>query len=452
MIKSIRYFLLLTVLLCFIFAWVINSIGNNLLGERVIEPYLDHELVKMSSLVMKLYESNLTDENIKREFIDSLFKSEPFVGQKLQYQIWSPDNKLLMHYPESFTAALQASIPGMRNQTINNHYWRTYTAFDAKQKIKVIVTESYTLRQDIAGKIIGNNISMLLITCPLFSLLIWFIINFALKSITRVATEISNRAPSFLEPVSLVDIPIEIKPLVAKLNQLLTRLKLALERNKRFSADAAHELHTPLAALKTHVQVALKTDNDTDRVTALEKVIESVDRSAHVVAQLLTLSRLSAEETLTDVMPFDLYKLAVEIIAYLAPLALEKDIEIELAPAPTHAVILGNDTSIGILIRNIVDNAIRYTPNSGEIHISIIETAEKIILSVRDSGPGISSEFREQVFERFYRILGTQASGSGLGLAIVKQIASLHHAEILLNVPSNGKGLQFDVVFPKYQA
>ena len=187
-----------------------------------------------------------------------------------------------------------------------------------------------------------------------------------------MTAEISNRASTFLNPVQLTEIPVEIKPLVAELNNLFIRLKLAFERNKRFAADAAHELRTPLAALKTNVQVALKADNEFDREKALQKVIESVDRSSHVVAQLLTLSRLGEEEALTDIKPIDLHKLATEMIAYLAPHALEKNIEIELSPPPPHPIILGNDTALGILIRNIVDNAIRYTPPQGEVKISII--------------------------------------------------------------------------------
>ena len=144
--------------------------------------------------------------------------------------------------------------------------------------------------------------------------------------------------------------------------------------------------------------------------------------------------------------------MATEIIAYLAPQALEKNVEIELAPPPQEPIVLGNDTALGILIRNIVDNAIRYTPPNGEVTVTILEAGSNIILRVADTGTGIPLELRERVFERFYRILGTKASGSGLGLAIVHQISTLHHATITLTTPTNGIGLQFDVAFPKYRA
>jgi two-component system sensor histidine kinase QseC len=167
------------------------------------------------------------------------------------------------------------------------------------------------------------------------------------------------------------------------------------------------------------------------------------------VAQLLTLSRLGQEEALSDLKPVDLHKLAAEIIAYLVPIALEKSIEIELESPPTSITVMGNDITLGILIRNIVDNAIRYTPMNGEVKVQLLGKGEHIILRVTDSGPGIPPEYRERVFERFFRILGATAPGSGLGLAIVAQIADLHGARVRLGTPDNGKGLLFEVIFPR---
>jgi two-component system sensor histidine kinase QseC len=326
-----------------------------------------------------------------------------------------------------------------------------YAEIDPSSHNKIVVAELYEIRNVLADSITRNNAYILLLTYPFFGLVIWFIVGFAFRSVTRVTTEISNRASTFLEPVDANFVPIEIKPLVTELNQLFIRLKLAFNRNKRFAGDAAHELRTPLAALKTQAQVALKMDNEVERHNALLKVIQGVDRSTHVVAQLLTLSRLSQEETLNDLHPLNLHKLATEIIAYLVPIALEKNIEVELLPPPADSMIIANDTAIGILIRNVVDNSIRYTPPNGEVTISIFNEEDKIIFRVVDTGPGIPLELRERVFERFFRILGTTAAGSGLGLAIVSQIAELHQAEIFLSSPPNGVGLQFSIAFNKIE-
>ena len=452
MIKSIKYFLLISLLLSITIASTINGIGNYLLDEKVIQPYLDDQLIRISSLIQVLYRSTASNEKVKLEMISYLRETPVETKQKFIFQVWDKQGHLLINFPDKISVSLKNIKPGFSDQLIANRDWRTFSIFDQALQVKIVVAELYTLRRELADDIARSNANILLVTYPVFGILVWFIISFALRSIIRVTNEISNRASTFLEPVQLTEIPIEIKPLVAELNQLFIRLKLAFERNKRFAADAAHELRTPLAALKTHVQVALKAENENDRKKALEKVIESVDRSSHVVAQLLTLSRIGEEEPLTDIKPFDLHKLATEIVAYLAPHALEKNVEIELAEAPNHTTILGNDTAIGILIRNIVDNAIRYTPEGGEVIIKIFNTDKHVVLRVTDTGTGIPPELRERVFERFYRILGTKASGSGLGLAIVSQITALHHGKISLSTPINGKGLQFDVAFPIYPA
>lgn len=450
MIRSIRYFLLISLLLSITIASAINGIGNYLLDEQVIQPFLDGQLIRVASLIDILSQSTFKNTEMRNELLNFLRTSQPITKQKFFFQVWAKDGGLIMSSSEPFKISLRDSPMGFSDQMIQGDHWRIYTFFDQRLQAKIIVAELYNLRRQLADDIARSNANILLITYPVFGLLVWFIISLALRSITRVTSEISNRASTYLEPVQLTEIPVEIKPLVAELNQLFIRLKLAFERNKRFAADAAHELRTPLAALKTHVQVALNSHDETDRNKALLKVIESVDRSSHVVAQLLVLSRLGEEETLTDVKPLDLHKLATEIIAYLAPHALEKNIEIELSPPPTHCIVLGNDTALGILIRNIVDNAIRYTPPEGEVKVEILNIEDLIIFRVCDTGTGIPLELRERVFERFYRILGTKATGSGLGLAIVNQIANLHRANIQLSTPANGRGLQFDVAFPQY--
>ncbi len=451
MIKSIRYFLLISLLLSITIAAAINGIGNYLLDEQVIQPYLDEQLIRVASLIDILYESSsVNNTQIRTDIIGYLGATQPITKQKFFFQVWNKDGKLILRSGDDNKIVLSNAKIGFSDQTIDNNDWRIYSVIGKKSNITIVVAELYNLRRELGDDIAQSNANILLITYPVFGILVWFIISLALRSITRVTNEISNRASTFLEPVQTTEIPIEIKPLVAELNELLLRLKLAFERNKRFSADAAHELKTPLAALKTNVQVAQKATTDEDRQKAMENVIESVDRSSHVVSQLLTLSRLGEEESLSDLKPFNLHKLATEIVAYLAPHALEKDIEIELTPSPLHPIILGNDTAIGIMIRNIVDNAIRYTPEQGAVKISILEAEDHVIFRVTDTGSGIPLELRERVFERFFRILGSKASGSGLGLAIVSQIAKLHHGIITLATPHSGKGLQFDVTFPKY--
>jgi two-component system sensor histidine kinase QseC len=446
MIRSIRQFLLISLLISITIASSITAIGNYLLDKQVIQPYLDEQLTKTYAFVVLLEETAHSNVQFQEKVIH-YFNQEAHHKHHLLFQVWSPSGKLLISAPNTFTKSLKDSPVGFSDDVVGGNDWRVYAAFD-QEKNKIIVAELYDIRNQLADNITQNNAYILLVTYPLFGVLIWIIVGLALRSITRVSNEISNRASTYLEPVTQTNIPLEIKPLVDELNQLFIRLKLAFDRNKRFAGDAAHELRTPLAALKTHAQVALKSENEAERDNALIKVIQSVDRSTHIVAQLLTLSRLNQEDALNDVKPVDLHRLTTEIVAYLVPVAVEKQIEIELDSPPAHTMIMGNDIALGILIRNVVDNAIRYTPEKGEVKIRIINQAAEIILRVTDSGPGVPVELRERIFERFYRVIGTKASGSGLGLAIVSQIAELHNAHISLSTPANGVGLQFDVAFP----
>lgn len=446
MIRSIRRFLLISLFVSITIASSITAVGNYILDKNVIQPYLDEKLVKFFNIIDALDQTAISNKTLAASHLGDM---EPLSAQHLLFQVWSPEKKVLLHSNNLMSSTLVDAPLGFSDRVIKGNDWRIYSNFNKKSKDKIVVAEMYDMRYRLSDEIARNNAYILLISYPIFGILIWIIVGLALRSITRVTSEISNRASTYLEPVGAKNIPQEIKPLVTELNQLFIRLKLAFDRNKRFAGDAAHELRTPLAALKTQAQVALKAENSGDLHQALNKVIQGVDRSSHVVAQLLTLSRLTQEETLNDIAPVDLHKVATEIIAFLVPVALEKDIEIELESPANEMIILGNDTALGILIRNVVDNAIRYTPEHGEIKIKLIETEDVIIFRVIDNGPGIPVELRERVFERFFRILGTTASGSGLGLAIVSQIAALHHAQISLSTPASGKGLQFDVAFPK---
>jgi two-component system sensor histidine kinase QseC len=449
MIRSIRHFLLISLLISITLASSITAIGNYLLDKHVTQTYLDGQLIKIYSFVEILNDSAKTSPTI-RDNVGLYFNkaAKSLAAKNILFQVWGKDKKLLLTSPNSADESLVDVPNGLSDKRINRSHWRVYAANDASGS-KIIVAELYDIRNQLADDITLSNAYILLVTYPLFGFAVWMIVGIALRSITRVTTEISSRASTYLEPVKATNIPIEIKPLVVELNQLFIRLKLAFERNKRFAADAAHELRTPLAALKTQAQVALKAETEADRDYALIKVLQGVDRSSHMVAQLLTLSRLGQEEALSDLKPVDLHKLAAEIIAYLVPIALEKSIEIELESQPTSTTVMGNDITLGILIRNIVDNAIRYTPMNGEVKVQLLRKGEHIILRVADSGPGIAPEYRERVFERFFRILGATAPGSGLGLAIVAQIADLHGARVHLGTPHNGKGLLFEVIFPR---
>ena len=263
--------------------------------------------------------------------------------------------------------------------------------------------------------------------------LVWLIINKSLAPLSSLSKDLSQRATNKLEAINYREYPVELRGMLKELNLLFSRVGNDYTRNKRFSADAAHELRTPLTALKTQAQLALEMTEPTERKRAIENVLISVNRSIHVVQQLLILSRLDHEAKLNDVMLINIETICAEMIALMYPQALEKNIEIELHhEEKTPSIIMGNDAALGILLRNLLDNAIRYTHLNGTVKVNIKKDNHEIILQVQDNGPGIPKEYQEKVFDQFFRVLGTKQTGSGLGLAIVKQITDLHKAKIHL--------------------
>ena len=285
---------------------------------------------------------------------------------------------------------------------------------------------------------------------PISGGITFFLVKTSLNSLQKIAQEVANREPFYLEPVDLSDVPGEIQPLVEEINLLLFRLKQGFEREKRFAADAAHELRTPLAAMKTQAQVALQAEDPSVRCLALQNVIEGVNRSTHLVQQLLTLSFLLRQEGMTlEVSEISLHRLAIDVLSDMAPRAISQHVDIELLPEKEKISLIGNEKALKALLFNLVDNAVRYMPEcGGNIIVSIERKEEKIVLKITDSGPGIPEEFRDRVFEWFFRLSGTNAHGSGLGFAIIEQVVKLHHADINILTPVSGKGLEVNIAFP----
>jgi two-component system sensor histidine kinase QseC len=465
MLLSIRKFLLINLFVAVIIISSLTIVGSYYLVHKDIRHYLDSLLVQATLICQGLINKDISEAHLSEiqqqldaipvqvsHFTDQI-TSRPIKDQyekRFQFQVWDKNGQLLIRSAHAPEAKLYNTDNGFSNQVIDDEKWRVFTIRDEQLGIIIATAEPYVIRDELGNRIARDDLYIMLLTYPISGVLIWFIIGLGLSSIRRVADEIAHRESNYLEPVDLQSVPIEIKPLVNELNKLFYRLHQALEREKRFAADAAHELKTPLAALRTQTQVALRTTNEQERNLALQNLITGVDRCTHVVQQLLTLSRLLPEEnTLEDIKKVNLPALAAEIIAQLVPAALEKNIDVALINRKQVVIIEGNAIALGILIRNLVDNAIRYTPDNVKVIIYITTTRNHVNLRVTDNGPGIPNELRSRVFERFFRILGNQSTGSGLGMAIVQQIAMLHKAKVKLETPKNGKGLEVKVIFPK---
>ena len=466
-ILSIRRFLLFNLLTTVIATIIITAFGNYYIDCQAMNDSLDNLLVETGSLLKTITNTPNLLTPSKLKAIQTQLNASPFPKKNFSYhtdlnpheiiqkdnrykfQLWDGDGKLLLNSPQAPTLPLIGK-PGLSDKIIDGKKWRTFTIYDRQQGVILAIAEQYTLRYTMIRHMLIDDTYLTLLIYPLSGLFIWLIIGSGLKSIRFFAKEVAERAADHLDPVDLNEVPIEISPLVDELNKLFLRLQQAFEREQRFAADAAHELHTPLAALKTQAQLALKAADPQECYAHLKQVIASVDRSTHVIQQLLTLCRLSPETIMPEhFTPINLARIAAEVIAQLAPQAVLKQIEIELIAKDPEYKLLGNSTGLHVLIRNLVDNAIRYTPREGMVKVIISNLPDAILLQVIDNGPGIPSKLRARVFERFFRVLGNSAQGSGLGLAIVEQIANLHQGSIHLDKPEQGAGLKVEVRFPK---
>lgn len=369
--------------------------------------------------------------------------------QELAFQIWN-NNTLLLRSSKAPHVALSIVRAGYSEVNVNGEPWRVLARSDDKHEFVIQVGEPLRGRDALALHITRKMLIPTFIALPIVALLIWFGVGAGLRPLKRLKQEVKQRTANRLEPVAMAGVPEEVAPLAVALNDLFARLQQAFDGERRFTADAAHELRTPLAALKIQAQVALRSSDDIERQHALENVLRGTDRATRLVEQLLTLARVDPETAAAGYRPVDLRGVASSVIADLEPLAHAKQIEIVLAEnqaAGAPYTVLGDDAQLGLLLRNLIDNAIRYTPVGGSVTVAIRNT-DGVVLEVQDTGPGIASAEREQVLQRFYRITGSGEEGSGLGLSIVSRIAQLHGARLELHDNEVGGGLLVKVIWP----
>lgn len=464
MTPSIRTFLLINLLLSITLITSLSIIGNVVLSHKDIQRQLDIQLIHTALSIRSLLSMELNELDLRAIQADLLTHrqtiplepsdhvslsgnaSEAFF---IEFQVWDTENRLLLRSLEAPAIPFSNGAPGLSSTSIEDKSWRVFTILSPDNRYTIMIAEHANYRQALENRLIRDSIYIMLLSYPFLATLIWIVVGKALHILKRVTHEVSQRDPSHLGPFDLSEVPSEIAPLIKALNQLFLRLTNAFEREKRFTADAAHELKTPLAAISAQAQVALLAKEEALQQESLNKILAGVSRSTHIVQQLLTLNRMLPEALPPETTPIKLAREVEDIAAMLAIEAINKNIDLEFLSSDSPAIISANPSAISILIRNLIDNAIRYTPKGGWVKIAIQETPQDITLTVTDNGPGIPAELRERVFERFYRIIGTKSSGSGLGLSIVQQIAQLYHAKIVLATPPSGVGLEVQVIFPK---
>lgn len=307
-------------------------------------------------------------------------------------------------------------------------------------------------REDVAREIAGQLLEPLLFALPVLAILLVIAIGFALAPLRQLARDVAARAPDRLDPLPVDLLPVEVAPLVTRLNNLFADIIRALENERRFTADAAHELRTPLAALKAQAQVALASVDTAERQHALNQILVGCDRATHLVTQLLTLARLDAGGA-CPLQALALRPIAEEVLAMSAGDAIERQCDLVLGDGDTQ--VHGDATLLQVLLRNLVDNALRHS-GASQIDVAVGRQGQRAVLSVSDNGRGIATAERECVQQRFYRGAGADpgdsaahdASGSGLGLSIVGRVVERHGGTMEIGTPESGQGLAIRVYLP----
>jgi len=363
---------------------------------------------------------------------------------KLAFQVWDAKGRLLLRSDSAPTVPLATLVPGYANPMIDGEQWRTFTLRTAQGRW-FQSGERADIRQELAEDIAGGTLLPLLLALPLMALVIWWSVSHVTRSLMRVSDQIGTRDPERMSPLEITDVPREAHGLVTAVNGLLRRLEEALARERRFVADAAHELRTPISALKVHADNARLAGDTAGRERAQHLLQDSVGRLERLVAQLLTLSRTEAVSR-RAAHRISLDALVATEVDALRPLLERGHQQLTLALDSTE--VRGDEAALTALVRNLLENAIRYTPAEGQVHLGVHASADGACLIVADSGPGIAEDERERVFDRFYRTLGSGVEGSGLGLSIVREVADAYGATVTLGRSAALGGLEVQVRWP----
>ncbi|AGU52969.1 two component transcriptional regulator, sensor histidine kinase [Variovorax paradoxus B4] len=332
---------------------------------------------------------------------------------------------------------------GFSTAHIDGATWRVFAAHGSERDVQVYVGERMDSRSSILWAVLRSTLWPVFVALPLLALAVWWAVRRGTLPLRRLGRTLARREPQALSPVVLDDAPSEMTPMLDALNGLFRRIGELLESERRFTADAAHELRTPIAAIRAQAQVALAETDEGRRRHALEATLSGCDRATHLVEQLLTLSRLEAGAG-AESKPVDLGALVRGVVAEAAPAAIGKQQNIEV-DAADECLVRGDPMLFAVLVRNLVDNAIRYSPALAAIHIGVVRWQGHVRLRVEDSGPGMKEEDIARCGARFFRVLGSGESGSGLGWSIIRRVASAQQAVVRIERSGRLGGLAVDV-------
>lgn len=435
--KSIRLFLIATLLAVITLANFLAAVQGYRASTERAQELLDIQLADTAALLSTTPISN-------RQIVQ-----QP--SGRLAFQIWSDGGKLLKRSSNTPATAIAELVPGYREDNFSNFRWRILSHHDAANKRWILVAERVDVRIDLADSIVIESVLPVLMGLPIVALLVWFIVGNGLSLLNTLAAEVAARRSDDLSALEITDPPVELAPVVTAINSLLQRLSAAVQREQRFASDAAHEMRTPLSALKVHIH-NLKQDlpEHSDKLSSLDY---DVARLEHLIEQIMLLHRISPENYHANMQTVSLQEIVQAVVSDVTPEINSRNQTITIKGEDQH--IQGDAASLGILVSNLTLNASHYSPEGATLAIDIGANDFGVYLDVIDNGPGIPYVELRRVLDRFYRGGGdrhhSDFEGCGLGLAIAQHIAELHEAELMLNNNSPAAGLTARVLFPRHR-
>ena len=439
---SLQGRLLVLVLGLVIAAWLATATLTWIDVRHELDELLDSHLAQAAALLVVQQTGEIEDDH--QVDAPTLHRYAP----KVAFQVFH-EGRLALRSSNAPTEPMldieRRAADGFKTINIAGTAWRVFATHGRERDVQVFVGEQVASRNSILWAVLRSSLAPMLLALPLLALAAWFAVRQGVAPLRHLGRALAARSPQALHPVAINGAPSEMLPMLDALNGLFRRIAELLESERRFTADAAHELRTPIAGIRAQAQVALGATADSERSHALHATLQGCDRATRLVEQLLTLSRLEAgaEHALVAV---DLAALARQVVAELAPQALSKQQLIDV-DASNPCTVQGDATLLSVMVRNLVDNAIRYSPPGAIVKIAVSPETSAVRLTVEDSGPGMSPTDMERIGERFFRVVGSGQDGSGLGWSIARRIAAVHQAVVRVAKSDLLEGLSVEVRF-----
>jgi len=422
--------------------WLIAAIMIWFDGRHELDELLDSHLAQAATLLV----AQASDGELEHQYEEAA-KLTRF-DRRVAFQMWHED-RLQWRSANAPTTPMMQQDRGFASTSIDGKQWRVFATRGKDSDVQLFVGEQLDARADILTALLRGMLLPLAVGLPLLALVVWLAVFRGLQPLRALRTQLRQRAPAELTAIGLPGAPEEVESLTTALNDLFARIGSLIENERRFTQDAAHELRTPIAAIRAQAQVAASATAPADVQAALQKTLRGCDRASHLVDQLLQLARLDGAQQPSQQQPrFDLARVVERVLAPLLDDAAAKRIALEV-DVPNHCAMAGDEALIGILFRNLCDNALRYAPAEGQVRFRVADGTTTLQVSIEDSGHGMTTAQIARLGERFYRVAGNDAEGSGLGWSIIRRIAAVTGARLDIGSSAELGGLRVIVTWPR---